>query len=219
VSTAARDAGRLAADRLPGVLGHELRNPLASALTGAMLVREMVDADDPRASLLDGVLRDLDRVAALTDGWLALARGGGCKRQRVPMVALLCAIAARHRAQLVACAADAFVDGDRALLERLFDNLCENAAHAGASTIRIALQSLGDELAVHVEDDGSGVRPEHVERVFAAGWSSRGGAGLGLHAVAATATAHGGHVRCVPLPRGTRFTVTLPRARTAATTA
>ena len=50
------------ADRLPGLLAHELRNPLASAMTGAMLARDMVDEGDPRATVLDGVLRDLDRV-------------------------------------------------------------------------------------------------------------------------------------------------------------
>ena len=203
---------RVRAERLAGVLGHELRNPLASALTGAMLVREMVDADDPRAAVLDGVLRDLDRMAALTDGWLALARGGHGRARRVGLDALLHALAARHGAQVVSCAGDAVVEGDGALLERALDNLCENALQAGARTIRLAVQAVGDELAVHVEDDGSGVPREHAERIFAAGWSSRGGAGLGLHAVAATVTAHGGRVRCVPLPRGTRFTVTLPRA-------
>jgi signal transduction histidine kinase len=67
----------VAGSRLPGLLGHELRNPLASAMTGAMLARDMVDADDPRAAVLDGVLRDLDRMTALIDGWLAMARGVG----------------------------------------------------------------------------------------------------------------------------------------------
>jgi signal transduction histidine kinase len=205
-----------AAERLPGMLGHELRNPLASALTGAMLVRDMVDADDPRAALLDGVLRDLDRITALTDGWLALARGGTCTRRRLGLDALLRDLASRHGAQLVVCELDTAVEGDRALLERAFDNLCENARLAGACTIRVALQAVGDDIAVHVEDDGAGVPREHADRIFTAGGSSRGGAGLGLHAVATTVTAHGGSVRCVPLARGTRFTVTLPRARTRA---
>ncbi len=208
-----------AADKLPGVLGHELRNPLASAMTGAMLVRDMIDADDPRARLLDGVLRELDRITELTDGWLAAARGSAGKRRRFGFDRLLRSLAERHGAQLVACAAGAIVDGDAALLERAFDNLCENALQAGARTIRVAMQRLGDELTVHVEDDGCGVPHEHVGRIFTAGWSSRGGAGLGLHAVAATIAAHGGHVRCVPLPRGTRFTVTLPCAGTRTTDA
>lgn len=202
---------RVAVDRLPGLLGHELRNPLASAMTGAMLAREMVDADDPRATVLDGVLGDLQRLAELTDGWLAMARSGRCRAGVVGLSDLVRTVAARHAATVVVCPEDAEVSGNRAMLERVLDNLCENARRAGATGIRLAVQEQGEELAVHVEDDGAGVPREDIERVFTAGWSSRGGAGLGLHAVAATVTAHGGHVRCVPLARGTRFSVTLPR--------
>ncbi|MFN6192232.1 MAG: sensor histidine kinase, partial [Planctomycetota bacterium] len=67
----------VAPELLAGVLGHELRNPLASALTGALATRELLDDDDPRAALVDGVVRDLQRAAALADGWLAAARGRG----------------------------------------------------------------------------------------------------------------------------------------------
>jgi signal transduction histidine kinase len=202
---------RVAADRLPGVLGHELRNPLASALTGALLARELVDAGDPRAAVLDGVLRDLQRLVDLTDGWLAIARSGRCAASAVDVEALVGAVAVRHGADVVACDG-VEIDGNAALLERALDNLCETAKHAGASRIRIAVQAHGDDAAIHVEDDGAGVAPADVGRIFTAGWSARGGAGLGLHTVAATVAAHGGQVRCIPLAHGTRFTVTLPRA-------
>lgn len=200
----------VALERLPGVIGHELRNPLASALTGVMLARDMVDDDDPRAAVLDGVLRDLDRTTALLDGWLQLARADRARRTPVAVDELLATVAARHGAEvLVACPA-ARVLGDRNLLERALDNLCENARKAGARSIRFAAQTLGDEVTLHVEDDGAGVPADRVERVFEAGYSANGGAGLGLYAVQATATAHGGRVRCVPLSRGTRFSLTLP---------
>jgi signal transduction histidine kinase len=199
----------VAADRLPGLLGHELRNPLASAVTGAMLLREMTDADDPRSVVLDGILRDLDRMTLLTDGWLALARGARATGRHVVVADLVRAVAARHGAEVVACPDEPVVDGNRALLERALDNLCENARKADARHIRIAVQCLGDDVAIHVEDDGSGVAPENVERIFAAGWSSRGSAGLGLYGVSATVAAHGGSIRCVPLARGTRFTLSL----------
>ncbi len=198
-------------DRLPGLLGHELRNPLASAMTGAMLAREMVDADDPRGAVLDGVLRDLDRMTGLLDGWLALARAGRAPQRTLEVAELLQAVVARHGAELVHCPAGLAIDGNRALLERALDNLCENARQAGAGSIRLAVQG-GDQVVIHVEDDGRGVPPEHRERIFAPGWSSGSGAGLGLWAVAATVAAHRGQVRCVPLARGTRFTLTLPHA-------
>lgn len=202
----------VAVERLPGLLGHELRNPLASAVTGTMLLRELTDADDPRAAVLDGIVRDLERVTALTDGWLELARTGQVATTRFLVADLVQEVASRHGAEVVVCPAAIEVVGNRALLARALDNLCENGRQAGARTIRIAVQSLGDAVSVHVEDDGRGIEPGDVERVFTPGWSSRGSSGLGLHGVAATLAAHGGTIRCVPLARGTRFSLGLPAA-------
>lgn len=205
-------ARAVAAERLPGMLGHELRNPLASAVTGAMLVREMVDGDDPRAAVLDGVLLDLDRMTRLVDGWLALARTGVPAQEPVVADELLQAVAVRHGAIVVESPKEPVLAGDRALLERALDNLCENARNAGARSIRLAVQQLGDQVVIHVEDDGRGLSPEQQDRLFAPGRSARGGPGLGLHAVATTVAAHRGSVRCVSLSRGTRITLSLPAA-------
>lgn len=209
----------VAAERLPGLLGHELRNPLASAVTGAMLARETTDDDDPRAAVLDGVLRDLDRLTGLLDGWLDLARNGRVARRTLGVADLVRSVAARNTAQVVVCPDELAVRGDRAMLERALDNLCENARHAGARTVRIGVQAVGADVVLHVEDDGKGVAPGDVDRIFAPGWSSRGSAGLGLYGVATTVQAHGGSVRCVPLRTGTRFSVTLPLAEAHAVTA
>jgi len=201
----------VAQDRLPGLIGHELRNPLASAMTGAMLARDMIDADDPRAIVLDGVLRDLDRMTGLIDGWLELARDQQASHARCDVEDLLQVVAERQRAELVCAPPSVAVRGNRFLLERALENLCENARNAGASNIRFAAQHDGDHIHIHIEDDGSGIAADDVERVFEAGWSASGGTGLGLHAVRETVAAIDGEVRCVALPVGTRFTITLPR--------
>lgn len=203
---------RLAADRLPGAIAHELRHPLASAMTGVLTAREMVDADDPRAPVLDGALRDLDRLNVLLDGWLRAARTANVRSETVDLDALVAEVAAHAGAQVVSKAPGAVVAGDAMLLVRVFENLFENARHAGAAAIRVAVQVLREQVTVHVEDDGCGVASQDVERVFTPGWSGRGGAGSDLFAVAAACEAHGGRMRCVPLARGTRFSVTLPLA-------
>lgn len=197
---------------LPGLLGHELRNPLASAMTGAMLARDMIDGDDPRAIVLDGVLRDLDRMTGLIDGWLQLARDQHGIADTVDVEELLTAVANRNRAEVVCVPPGFKVSGNRCLLERVFENLCENARTAGATKIRFAAQHDGNRLDIHVEDDGRGVDPEDAGRIFEVGHSGSGSTGLGLHAVATTIAACDGEVRCVPLQAGTRFTITLPRA-------
>ena len=198
------------AEHLAGVLGHELRNPLASAMTGVMLTRELIDGDDPRGPLLDGVLRDLDRITRLIDGWLRLSRTGGTQPATVAVDELIEAVAGRHAAEFVSRCPDAVVSGDRSLLERALENLVENARQAGARHVRIAAQCLAGEVSIHVEDDGRGIAAENLGKVFAPGWSGRGGNGLGLYTVAQTVAAHRGQVRCVPLERGTRFTIRLP---------
>lgn len=202
----------LPAERLAGVLGHELRNPLASAVTNVSLLRELLDDGDPRGAMVDQAMADLDRMSRLIDGWLRLARTGRTAGARVDVDALLREAAAKHGAQVVTDPTGAVVEGDPFLLARALDNLLENASRAGASRVRLAAQLLGDEVTLHVEDDGCGVRAEDLGRLFEAGWSGSGGNGLGLYAVASTVRAHRGRIRCVPLARGTRFSIALPLA-------
>lgn len=132
--------------------------------------------------------------------------------ETVDLDALVAEVAAHAGAQMVSRTPGAVVAGDCTLLVRVFENLFENAQQAGAAVIRVAVQVMPEEVTVHVEDDGRGVAREDAERVFAPGWPGRGGAGSGLFAVAAAVEAHGGRARCVPLARGTRFSVTLPLA-------
>jgi signal transduction histidine kinase len=197
-------------EELAGVLGHELRNPLASAVTGAALLREMLDADDPRSATVDQLLADLDRVRRLTDGWLRLARSGSADARPVEVDGLLGRVAARHGARVVSAPIEVAIAGDPALLERALENLLENARQAGATNLRLAAQRLGDAVAIHVEDDAGGIAEPDRAHIFEVGWSGRGGHGIGLHAVAVTVRAHRGHIRCVPVRHGTRFSLEFP---------
>jgi two-component system osmolarity sensor histidine kinase EnvZ len=209
----------VAPERLPGLIGHELRNPLASAMTGALLARDMVDDADPRAPVIDGVLRDLDRMNGLLDGWLNVARGKRTRRELVTVDELVAATAARHGVQVLSACPDAHLSCDRALLERALENLFENARNAGAKSVRAAVQTLAGQVTIHVEDDGGGIAADQLPQLFTAGFSGRGGTGLGLYAVQTTVAAHGGDVRCVALSRGTRFSITLPLAAAQTATA
>ncbi|MBO1804981.1 sensor histidine kinase [Leucobacter ruminantium] len=78
-------------------------------------------------------------------------------------------------------------------------NLCRNAGEAGSSLVRCALVERDGRLHGTVEDDGPGVDPKDVERVFSRGFSSKpdpsgAGRGIGLDLVRRTVAAHRGTV-------------------------
>ena len=203
-----RAAGGLA--HTVGVLGHELGNPLAAAVTGTALLRELIDADDPRRQVVDGVASELQRIAALIDHYLDFARCGQTRREMVKLAGILSAAASRRQGVTVAGALDACVTGDSVLLERAFDNLIENAFAAGASRVAVEVHNHGDALEIAVEDDGPGVPPELRARIFESGFSRHGSTGLGLGFVAEVMVAHRGSIVCEHGRRGARFVLRLP---------
>lgn len=198
--------------RIAGIIGHELRNPLAAAMTGAGLLAELLDATDPRHAVLEGVLADLGRVSGLLDAYLALARTGRPRKDAVELAALGARLAVRHGTKVSVRSADAVVRGDEALLDRALENLIENALAAGATRVCIAAEPCGSTVRITVDDDGPGVPAELRDRVFEPFVSGRSSTGLGLFIVAETVAAHGGTIRCEPRPRGSRFVLVLEAA-------
>jgi signal transduction histidine kinase len=110
----------------------------------------------------------------------------------------------------------AVVDGDASALQRLFVNLVDNAVKYGGGA-RLSLQLGAREVQVCVNDDGPGIPPAELERVFEPFHrieSSRsretGGIGLGLSVARSIARAHGGDVVLQAPGRGLQAVVSLP---------
>ena len=95
-------------------------------------------------------------------------------------------------------------------------NLLVYASHAieGKGQIRIATRSDGDEIQIEIADTGKGIAPENLDRVFEAGFTTKGvgvGCGLGLSICDKIIRAHHGRIDVASeLERGTTFTITLP---------
>lgn len=92
---------------------------------------------------------------------------------------------------------------DMRLMERVLDNLVNNALRYSDNTLRISLQLNGSRATLVVEDDGPGIAPEARQRVFEpfvrldpSRDRATGGCGLGLAIVHSIAQALGGDVRC-----------------------
>ncbi|WP_078973419.1 sensor histidine kinase [Streptomyces sp. MMG1533] len=209
---------------------HELRTPLASIRGYAELTRrgrEEVGPDTRHA--LGRIESEAGRMTFLVEDLLLLARldaGRPLQFEQTDLVPLVVdtisdarAAGPEHNWRLDLPDEPALVSADAARLQQVLVNLLANArTHTPpGTTVTARVQRRGPWLCVDVEDDGQGIPPELLPRVFerfARGDSSRsrasGSTGLGLAIVQAVATAHDGAVTVDSVPGRTVFTVHLP---------
>jgi signal transduction histidine kinase len=190
---------------------HELRTPLAILRAEVELAQNRTS--DPRQrDALASALEEADRLAALIDDLLVLARADADRLDLrgwvdlgdlAGMVASRFQLLASQRAVLITLSGAAAVYGDARGLERALANLVDNALRhtPPGGNVNIGIHPHGDGADVVVVDTGPGVSPDLLDRLFdrftradpARGRAS-GGAGLGLSIVAAVVAAHGGTV-------------------------
>ncbi|MEO6238208.1 MAG: ATP-binding protein [Vicinamibacterales bacterium] len=229
-----RRADRIRRDFVANV-SHELRTPL-TAIRG--YVEALGDADPVESRrFLEIVSRHTLRMERLVRDLLRLARldAGQEILDRVPcgVEGLVIAVAADLAGLLAArgvtverdVAADAAtVSGDPAKLQDALRNLLENAANHSPHGGRIVMASrrAADRIVITVSDDGPGVPPNDLKRIFERFYrvdKSRtregkdpGGTGLGLSIVRHLVELHGGRVGAANRPgHGAIFTIELPR--------
>ena len=115
------------------------------------------------------------------------------------------------------------LEADPARLEKVVLNLLTNAIKftGRGGSVRVGWQTLPEgRIAIHVEDTGSGIRPEDVEKIFdrfyqvsGEGGAREQGVGIGLALAKELVEQHGGALRVDSEPgKGSRFTVELPDA-------
>lgn len=112
----------------------------------------------------------------------------------------------------------ATVDAQR--LAQIVANLVENALKFATTRVVVGVREVDDHVVLHVDDDGPGIAPEDLPRVFERLYTSRTvpgrtlGTGIGLAIVRELASAMGGDARVEPIDaEGTRFVVTFPNVQ------
>jgi signal transduction histidine kinase/CheY-like chemotaxis protein/PAS domain-containing protein len=231
---AAAEAASRAKDEFLAMLGHELRNPIG-AIRNSVEALEMSQArsgDGAGAMLCSIIARQTDTLAQLVDDLLDVTRLiSGKVRLRTRVVDLrelvgqtLEALRAGGRASrhfVHFQGEPVFVDGDPVRLEQIVTNLVENAIKytPEGGEIEIAVERVGEEAQLRVRDNGQGIEPELLPRIFdlfVQGKQSldrpRGGLGIGLTLVRRLAEMHGGSVEAesAGVGLGSEFRVRIP---------
>jgi len=218
-------------DQFLAMLAHELRNPLG-AIVGAVQVLGLSTLRDPHAShARDVIHRQALHMARLVDDLLDVARVMTGKivleRQLVDLGESVRSCVAgissgQHAADRVAMSVDSvWVDADPVRLEQIVSNLIANALKfsPGDRAVRVSVSPREDDAVLSVADDGSGISPDLLPRIFdlfvqADDTSDRakGGLGIGLTLVRQLVELHGGTIRVSSRGpgRGSTFEVRLP---------
>ena len=220
---------------LPGIIAHEVSNPLTAARAGLQLAMEALGrwtevAAARRLEMLDElgqVVDDIDRGINFLRAIKDRARGTLARSERfdaVRVVRSCCTLESRVlRDKKIPLEFDSTLDevylkGDPNALYDMLVNLVRNAADASAgrpAPIRVGLEQAGGSLRLTVRDEGAGIRGEDLERIFEPGFTTKEfgeGSGMGLVVVQSVVrTMFGGSIQVDSRPGGgTTVTVSLP---------
>ncbi len=216
---------------LAGV-AHELNNPLTAILGVTELLRERKDFDDPAKRQLELTHRQARRAARIVQNLLEFARPASPQKKPLDVNSLVERTLQLHEHSLRRN--NVVVDfkpqpelpgvvGDGNQLIQIFLNLITNAEQAirevrETGRIQIRLSQHAGKLLLTVQDDGVGIRPEALPRIFDPFYTTKrpgGGTGLGLSICLSIVKEHGGTIEAAALPAGgSAFTVYLPLSGT-----
>ena len=208
-------------------VAHELNNPLTAILGISDLIRERA-VDDAMRHQIETVLKQARRAATIVQNLLVFSRPSSLRKSKVQLDQIVKqALDAQHTSLQQKKITIQFqgardlppIEGDPKLLVQGFSNLISNAEQAiGSSresgTLRISAGFADGKIILAFSDDGPGISPENLGKVFDPFFTTRrpsGGTGLGLTISQAIVKEHGGKIEVESSPgAGATFRVLLP---------
>ncbi|HXO90962.1 MAG TPA: ATP-binding protein [Stellaceae bacterium] len=218
-----------ATGQLAASIAHEVSQPIAAALTNANAARRWLAAEPPDLEevrqALGRIIRDGRRASDIIGRIRALVRKAPPREDQLDINETMLEVVALTRSELRSNRTALqtklpLVLADRIQLQQVMLNLILNAVEAmsgsseGARELLIRTEQDGSgSVLVVVQDSGPGLKPESLDRLFDAFYTTKpGGMGMGLSICRSIIEAHGGRVWATPnLPQGAVLQFTLPQ--------
>ncbi|HEX9603935.1 MAG TPA: PAS domain S-box protein [Myxococcales bacterium] len=223
-------------DEFISVAAHELRTPLTALQLKLQGLERGLKAAAPEKSAgskvggrLEGALRQTKRLSHLIERLLDVSRIAAGRLELAPerfdLAELVRQVAEDFREPAAETGTELRLHGaqrmegcwDRLRMEQVLVNLLSNAVKYGAGRpVSVRLESAGERIRISVVDEGIGIAPEDLGRIFtrferAAPVRNYAGLGLGLYISRYIVDAHGGRIEVSSRPgQGSTFVIDLP---------
>lgn len=220
---------------LAGGIAHDFNNILAGVYGNVSLARAKLSKDHPAhtaVAFLAAAEESMNRATLLSGQLLTFAKGGDPVKETLSIVNLIHETVnfnlsgSNVKAMITQADNLWFAEADQGQLQQVVSNLTINAKQSmpdgGYLYIRVENAEIpgqnvsdlasGKYLLVTVSDEGVGISPEHLERIFDPYFTTKqAGSGLGLATVYSIIKKHGGHISAKSqIGKGTTFTLYLP---------
>jgi two-component system NtrC family sensor kinase len=215
-------------------VAHEVNTPLAVISSYTQMLSKQLQGDPQKSGLLEKITRQTFRASEIVSNLLNFSRTSGTEFADVDINKIITDTLAllEHQFKIAKIqvhseltAGISAIQGNPGRLQQVFLNLFLNAKDAmpGGGMLNVATTN-GDMVSVRVSDTGSGIAPEHIQRIYdpffttktAAKEGQKRGTGLGLSVTYGIIQEHAGKIRVESNPgSGTTFALDFPLSRKA----
>jgi two-component system NtrC family sensor kinase len=217
--------------RLTSQIAHELNNPLYGIMNTLELLKTEISPDNRRRKILEMALSETVRLSDLLRKMLSFSKPDQEERHPVDINSVLDEILLLHEKQLKENDINikyrlaeglGLVKASKNQLRQVFLNMVANARDAmvNGGTLTVTTGPDGDNVVMDITDTGSGIREEHIDKIFDSFFTTKGevkGVGLGLSVCYGFIKEHGGEIEVKSQEGvGTTFSITLPVYNSAA---